>query len=62
MVSQMIETIVAWRYPPNFPLSNQNTDEIKNCMRFLNQTQDNNIIYDLYTMFFSSIENIIEKM
>jgi len=61
MVSQMIETIVAWGYPPNFPLSNQNTDEIKNFMRFLNQTQDNNIIYDLYMMFFSSIENIIEK-
>jgi hypothetical protein len=60
MASQMIETIVAWGYPPNFPLSNQNTDALKNRMSFLNRTQDNNIVYDLYTMFFTSIANIIE--
>jgi hypothetical protein len=57
----MIDTIVTWGYPPDFPMPNHNTEDIKNRMRFLNEAIDSRINYDLYTKFFTTIAHIIEK-
>jgi hypothetical protein len=60
LLSQMIEILVQKGYPVVFPTKNANTIAIENQIDFLNKQSQGNQ-FNIITVFFRSIEHIIEK-
>jgi hypothetical protein len=60
LLSQMIEILVQKGYPVLFPTKNANTFAIENQIDFLNKQSQGNQ-FNILTVFFRSIEHIIEK-
>ena len=60
LLLQMIEILVQKGYPVLFPTKNANTIAIENQIDFLNKQSQGNQ-FNILTVFFRSIEHIIEK-